>query len=79
MSKKQEKLSDEFWANLLYLQRDVGFQSRFSQMTDDYTPLAERVKRLEEILEALLCHLNLEAQYQASVTIREKDDTKAEV
>ena len=69
MSKKQDKLPELFWDNLSYLQHDVGFQSRFRVMSEDYMPLVERVEKLEQVLEALLYHLDLEALYKVTTTI----------
>ncbi len=67
------KLPETFFNNLRDLKHDVGFQSRYFKMEPDYVPLVERVNKLEEVLDALLYHLDLEALYKVSATtIRER-------
>lgn len=54
--KIEEHIEDR---DLMYIKSDIGFQSRYSLMTEDYKPLILRVQELEKVVAALQEHLGV--------------------
>jgi uncharacterized protein YpbB len=68
------KIEDNvFEADMRHLKGDVGFQSRFSYMTEDYVPIVERVYELEKQLEAITKHLSITV-VRESYTVTERGE-----
>ena len=54
-------------------QLDVGYQTRYGVMTPGYKPLVERVRDLEQKLDAIINHLNITVEYEKGYKVREKE------
>ena len=64
---KHERVDD-----IPFIKADIGFQSRYSIMRDDYKPLVERVRYLERTVEALLDHLNLDSKEKVLLLVEKE-------
>lgn len=58
-------------SDLYDIKRDMGFQSRYSQMDPDYIPIIKRVAKLEEQFEAILKHLGVKVIKERNVVVEQ--------
>ena len=54
------------------MQSAIGYQSLYGGMTTNYKPLVERVRDVEQKLDAIINHLNITVEYEEGHKVREK-------
>ena len=54
------------------MQSAIGYQSPYGAMTTNYKPLVERVRDVEQKLDAIINHLNITVEYEEGHKVREK-------
>lgn len=60
MKKLTERMYERILLDLRDVKIDIGFQSRYSAMTEDYEPIVRRVSELEKKLDLIFEHLKVE-------------------